>query len=75
MISYLYSTSFLIKRREREKIIMAKFILNRILMMIPVLLGITIIVFTLMYLTPGDPALSILGETPRRRRSPRFTNS
>lgn len=32
-------------------------------MMIPVLLGIIIIVFTLMYVTPGDPALSILGES------------
>lgn len=30
--------------------------------MVPVLLGITTIVFTLMYFTPGDPALSILGE-------------
>lgn len=30
--------------------------------MVPVLLGIIVIVFTLMYITPGDPALSILGE-------------
>lgn len=30
--------------------------------MIPVLLGIIVIVFTLMYITPGDPVLSILGE-------------
>lgn len=30
--------------------------------MIPVLLGIIIIVFTLMYITDGDPALSMLGE-------------
>ena len=42
---------------------MLRYILKRILMMIPILLGIIIIVFTLMYITPGDPALSILGET------------
>lgn len=30
--------------------------------MIPVLLGIVVIVFTLMYITPGEPALSMLGE-------------
>lgn len=41
---------------------MAKYISKRILLMIPVLLGITVIVFTLMYFTPGDPTLSILGE-------------
>lgn len=41
---------------------MTRYILKRILMMIPVLLGIITIVFTLMYFTPGDPALSILGE-------------
>lgn len=42
---------------------MLRYILKRILMMIPILLGIIVIVFTLMYITPGDPALSILGET------------
>ena len=30
--------------------------------MIPVLFGIVTIIFTLMYITPGDPALSILGD-------------
>lgn len=42
---------------------MLKYICKRLLMMIPVLLGVTIIVFTLMYITPGDPAKLILGET------------
>lgn len=41
---------------------MIRYILKRILQVIPVLLGITVIVFTLMYFTPGDPALAILGE-------------
>lgn len=41
---------------------MLRYILKRILLMIPVLLGIIIIVFTLMYFTPGDPTISILGE-------------
>lgn len=31
-------------------------------MMIPVLLGVTTIIFTMMYLTPGDPALQLLGD-------------
>lgn len=41
---------------------MLKFIFRRILLMLPVVFGIIVIIFTLMYLTPGDPALSILGE-------------
>lgn len=41
---------------------MLKFVLKRILMLIPVILGIVLIVFTIMYLTPGDPARLILGE-------------
>ena len=41
---------------------MLKYIGKRILMMLPILCGITVIVFTLMYVTPGDPAYAILGE-------------
>lgn len=40
---------------------MYRYILKRIFYVIPVLLGVTIIVFTLMYVTPGDPAAVILG--------------
>ncbi len=36
---------------------MLKYSLRRIIKLIPVLLAITLMVFTLMYLTPGDPAL------------------
>ena len=41
---------------------MLLFIVKRILMLIPVLLGVMFVVFVLAYLTPGDPARTILGE-------------
>ncbi len=41
---------------------MIKFILRRFLLMIPVLLGVTFIIFSIMYFTPGDPADMVLGE-------------
>ena len=40
---------------------MLKFIGKRVLMLIPVLVGVSLIVFTLMQLSPGDPAMIILG--------------
>lgn len=41
---------------------MGKYITKRLLYMIPVLVGIVLIVFTIMYLSPGNPAKMILGE-------------
>jgi peptide/nickel transport system permease protein len=41
---------------------MAVYILRRLLAMIPVLILVSLIVFSLVHLTPGDPALTILGE-------------
>ena len=41
---------------------MIKYIFKRILMMIPVILGISFIIFAIMSFTPGDPAKLILGE-------------
>ena len=41
---------------------MLKYILKRLLMMIPVLIGVTFIVFFILNLTPGDPAAIILGD-------------
>lgn len=41
---------------------MSRYILKRLLMMIPVVLGVMVVVFTIMYITPGDPARMILGE-------------
>ena len=42
---------------------MYRYILNRILMMIPVLLGVSLVVFSMVYIAPGDPARIILGDT------------
>lgn len=42
---------------------MHKYIAKRLVMLIPVMLGVSFIVFTLMYLTPGDPAKIMLGES------------
>ena len=40
---------------------MLKYILKRILLLIPILLGVSAIIFTLKTFTPGDPARQILG--------------
>ena len=40
---------------------MLRYILKRFLFVIPVLLGATLLVFTIMEFTPGDPAKIILG--------------
>ena len=41
---------------------MAKYVLKRLLMIIPVLLCVAIVIFTIMYFAPGDPVALILGE-------------
>lgn len=45
---------------------MLKFIIKRILMMIPVLIGVSFLIFAIMSLTPGDPASLKLGEGASR---------
>ncbi|MGI5971249.1 MAG: ABC transporter permease [Oscillospiraceae bacterium] len=40
---------------------MIKYILKRLLWMIPVILGVLFIVFTISYFTPGDPVVALLG--------------
>lgn len=47
---------------------MWRYILRRLLMLIPVLIGISIFVFLLMYFTPGDPAQLMLGEGAPRHQ-------
>ena len=39
---------------------MGKYILKRLLQMIPVLLAVAILIFTLMYFVPGDPVQIML---------------
>ena len=41
---------------------MLAYILRRILILIPTLLGVSIIVFLMLHITPGDPAELLLGE-------------
>ncbi|MDR0999405.1 MAG: ABC transporter permease [Clostridiales bacterium] len=42
---------------------MFAYIAKRLLMMVGVVLGVVFVVFTIMYITPGDPAEIMLGET------------
>lgn len=41
---------------------MTRYIIKRLLFMVPVLLGVTLLVFLIFHLTPGDPARVLLGE-------------
>lgn len=47
---------------------MSKYIIKRIMMLIPIIIGVSFMVFFILSLTPGDPATIILGEeaTPER---------
>jgi peptide/nickel transport system permease protein len=40
---------------------MIRYILKRLLLLIPILLGVSLLIFLIMELTPGDPAIRILG--------------
>jgi len=40
---------------------MIKYILKRLIAMIPVIVALTFVVFSIMYMTPGDPTVQILG--------------
>lgn len=46
---------------------MWKYTVKRILWMIPVLLGISIVIFTIMYFCPGDRQLPFSGNVPHLR--------
>jgi ABC-type dipeptide/oligopeptide/nickel transport systems, permease components len=45
---------------------MRRYIAKRLLLLIPILLGVTFIIFTIMSLTPGDPGTLILGPSATR---------
>lgn len=47
---------------------MGRYILRRLLWIIPVIFCVTIMVFTIMYITPGDPAKMILGSNATEER-------
>lgn len=44
---------------------MHKYIARRLLLLVPVIIGVTFIIFSMMYFTPGDPARIILGESAK----------
>lgn len=44
---------------------MVRFIIKRILTMIPVLIAVVFVIFTIMYFTPGDPCETILGTSAK----------
>lgn len=48
--------------KQRGEDCLHKFILRRLLMLIPVIIGVVFIIFTMLYITPGDPAQIIMGE-------------
>ena len=41
---------------------MIKYVLKRLITFLPVILGLTFVVFTIMHLSPGDPTTTILGK-------------
>lgn len=47
---------------------MTKYIVKRLLVLIPILLGVTLIIFTIMDFTPGDPQYVSLARNPPLRR-------
>ena len=44
-----------------KRLIMLKYVIKRLLWLIPVILGVCIFIFAIMYFVPGDPASIILG--------------
>ena len=56
---------------------MFQYIVKRILWLFPILLGVSFIVFTIMYLSPGDPVTMVLGEgaTPEQYEAMRVVLS
>jgi peptide/nickel transport system permease protein len=53
---------------------MAKYIVKRLLLMIPVLIGVSFIVFGIMSFTPGDPASAILGTSATKEQIAKLNN-
>ncbi len=49
-------------KRRKEYGALLRYVIRRLLLMIPVLLGVSLVIFTLLYFTPGDPVRMILGD-------------
>ncbi|WP_238006443.1 ABC transporter permease [Dactylosporangium sp. AC04546] len=43
---------------------MTRYILQRVALLVPVLLGVSVLVFMSLYLTPGDPVTAVVGDVP-----------
>ena len=41
---------------------MLRFLFRRLLMLVPILFGVVTVTFVLMYVIPGDPVLTLVGE-------------
>ena len=54
---------------------MRSYAIRRTLTIIPVLLGVSVLVFGFVHLIPGDPAVTMLGERATPERSPRCPSS
>lgn len=50
---------------------MGRYLLRRILQMIPVVLGTTLLVYALVFALPGDPVKAMFGDKPVNEPSPR----
>ena len=53
---------------------MFKYIARRFLFLLPVLVGVSFIVFSLLYITPGDPARMVLGDQATEEAVQEFRN-
>src|SRR5690606_41599278 len=46
---------------------MARYIVRRLLGLLPVLLGVALLVFAMLWIAPGDPVLALVGESAQGR--------
>jgi peptide/nickel transport system permease protein len=49
---------------------MLRYFLKRLMFLIPVLLGVSVVIFSIVHLAPGDPARLCSAQAPPRRKLP-----